>query len=44
MYIVTHGDSDGICAGAIVPHANKGARVIFSNPIKLYTTRKNTKR
>jgi RecJ-like exonuclease len=38
VHIVTHGDSDGICAGAIVLHANKGARVIFSNPIKLCMT------
>ena len=38
MHIITHGDCDGICAGAIALHSNKSARIIFSSPIKLYTT------
>ena len=35
MYIVTHGDCDGICSGAITLYANKGANVLFSNPVEL---------
>jgi single-stranded-DNA-specific exonuclease len=41
MHIITHGDCDGICAGAIALYSNKGARVIFSNPVKLCTTLNN---
>jgi RecJ-like exonuclease len=34
-WIITHGDTDGICSGAIVLSAFKGARVYFSNPAGL---------
>ena len=33
--IFTHGDSDGICAGAIVKSAIPGSRVFFTNPVGL---------
>ena len=38
MYIITHGDCDGICAGAMALYSNRGAKVVFSNPVRLYNT------
>jgi len=35
MYIIAHGDCDGICSGAIALYANRNANVLFSNPIGL---------
>ena len=34
-WIFTHGDSDGICAGALALAANTGARVFFTHPVGL---------
>jgi len=33
--ILTHGDSDGICSGAIAKSAYPGASVYFTNPVNL---------
>jgi RecJ-like exonuclease len=33
--ILTHGDSDGICSGALALAANEGAKVYFTNPISI---------
>lgn len=33
--IFTHGDSDGICSGALALAANEGATVFFTNPISI---------
>jgi RecJ-like exonuclease len=41
MYIITHGDCDGICAGALVLSVYTGSKVIFSNPVRLNETLKN---
>jgi RecJ-like exonuclease len=35
IYIFTHGDTDGICAGAIALAANLDAHVFFSSPYRL---------
>ncbi len=40
MYIVTHGDCDGICAGALLLSIFPESKVIFSNPIRLYDSLK----
>jgi single-stranded-DNA-specific exonuclease len=34
-WILVHGDSDGICSGALALAANPGARVFFTSPVKL---------
>ncbi|MGQ9782338.1 MAG: DHHA1 domain-containing protein [Nitrososphaeria archaeon] len=36
MHIITHGDCDGICAGALAFSVHHGSRVVFSNPVRLY--------
>jgi RecJ-like exonuclease len=33
--ILTHGDCDGLCSGAIALAAHRGAKVVFTNPIGL---------
>ncbi len=40
MHIITHGDCDGICAGALVLSIYSDSKVIFSNPVRLYETLK----
>ncbi|MEE8570173.1 MAG: DHHA1 domain-containing protein [Candidatus Bathyarchaeia archaeon] len=35
VFIFTHGDTDGICAGAIVLSAYPDAKLIFTNPYRL---------
>lgn len=40
MHIITHGDCDGICAGALVLSIYTGSKVVFSNPVRLYETLK----
>ncbi|MEM2153362.1 MAG: DHHA1 domain-containing protein [Nitrososphaeria archaeon] len=40
MYIITHGDCDGICAGALVLSIFPESNVVFSNPIRLYDSLK----
>lgn len=34
-WILTHGDSDGICSGALALAVNPDARVFFTNPVEL---------
>ena len=34
-WILCHGDSDGICSGALALAANPEARVFFTNPVEL---------
>ena len=34
-WILTHGDSDGVCSGALALAANPEARVFFTNPVEL---------
>jgi len=36
MHIITHGDCDGICAGALAFSVYYGSKVVFSNPVRLY--------
>ncbi len=36
MHIITHGDCDGICAGALAFSIYDDSKVIFSNPVRLY--------
>lgn len=40
MYIITHGDCDGICSGALVLSIYSDSKVIFSNPVRLYDSLK----
>lgn len=35
MHIITHGDCDGICSGAIVLSVYPDSKVTFSNPVRL---------
>ncbi|MCX8188718.1 MAG: DHHA1 domain-containing protein [Nitrososphaeria archaeon] len=40
MYIITHGDCDGICAGALALSVFPESKVVLSNPIRLYDSLK----
>lgn len=35
FFIFTHGDTDGLCAGAVALAANPEAQIFFSNPYRL---------
>lgn len=37
-WIITHGDADGICAGAIAYSVFKDSNILFSNPVNLLNT------
>jgi RecJ-like exonuclease len=37
-WIITHGDADGICSGAIAYNIFKNSNILFSNPVNLLST------
>jgi len=37
-WIITHGDADGICSGAIAYSIFKNSNILFSNPVNLLST------